>query len=102
LRLFLTRREVPNHYIFNYKHADWNQLKLILDSRIDLDFSLERIQTSSQIDSMVESFTTALLEARTTAVPKTVPFRYSLVLTPFKLLLLEKTPYTSNRSAHEK
>jgi hypothetical protein len=73
-----SRREVPNHYIFNYKHADWNQFKLIFDSRIDLDFSLERIQTSSQIDSMVESFTTALLEARTTAVPKTVPFRYSL------------------------
>jgi hypothetical protein len=31
---------------------------------------------------MVESFDTALLEAQTTAVPKTVPFRYSLVLTP--------------------
>jgi hypothetical protein len=29
-----SRREVPNHYIFNYKHADWNQFKLILDSRI--------------------------------------------------------------------
>jgi Endonuclease-reverse transcriptase len=55
-----SRREVPFHYIFNYKHADWNQFKLILDSRIVLDFSIERIQTSSQIDLMVESFTTAL------------------------------------------
>jgi hypothetical protein len=65
--------------------------KLILDSRIDLDFSLERIQTASQIDSMEESFTTALLEARTTAVPKTVPFRYSLVLTPgIKALIARK------------
>jgi Endonuclease-reverse transcriptase len=35
-----SRREVLNNYIFNYKHADWNQFKLILDSRIDLDFSL--------------------------------------------------------------
>jgi hypothetical protein len=55
-----SRREVPNHYIFNYKHADWNQFKLILDSRIDLDFSLERIQTASQIDTMVKKITTAL------------------------------------------
>jgi hypothetical protein len=86
-----SRREVPNHYIFNYKHADWNQFNLILDSRIDLDFSLERIQNSSQIDSVVESFTTALLEALTTAVPKTVPFRYSLVLTPeMKALIARK------------
>jgi hypothetical protein len=23
-----SRREVPNHNIFNYKHADWNQFKL--------------------------------------------------------------------------
>jgi hypothetical protein len=77
-----SRREVPDHYIFNYKHADWNQFKLILESRIDLDFSLERIQTATQIDSIVESFTTALLEAWTIAVLKTVPFWYSLVLTP--------------------
>jgi hypothetical protein len=35
--------------------------------------------------------TTALLEARTTAVPKTVPFRYSLVLTPdIKALIARK------------
>jgi Endonuclease-reverse transcriptase len=98
-----SRREVPTHHIFNYKHADWNQFKLILDSRIDLDFSLERIQTASQIDSMIESFTTALLEARTTAVPKTVPFRYSLVLTPeIKALIAKKKHPTSNRSAHKK
>jgi hypothetical protein len=25
------RREVPNHYIFNSKHADWNQFKLIFE-----------------------------------------------------------------------
>jgi hypothetical protein len=40
---------------------------------------------------MVESFTTALLEAQKTAVPKTVPFRYSLVLTPeIKALIVRK------------
>jgi hypothetical protein len=97
-----SRREVPNHYIFNYKHADWNQFKLIIDSRIDLDFSLERIQTASQIDLMVESFTTALLEARTTTVPKTVPFRYSLVLTPeIKALIARKTRYVESLSAQK-
>jgi hypothetical protein len=40
---------------------------------------------------MVVSFTTAPLEAQTTAVPKTVPFRYSLVLTPeIKALIARK------------
>jgi hypothetical protein len=40
---------------------------------------------------MVEIFTTALLEARITAVPKTIPFRYSLVLTPeIKALIARK------------
>jgi hypothetical protein len=62
-----------------------------LNSHIDLEFFLERIQTSSQIDSMVEGFTTALLEARTTAVQTTVPFRCSLVLTPeIKALIARK------------
>jgi hypothetical protein len=84
--------EFPVYYrVHLYKHANWNQFKLILCSRIDLDFSLERIQTSSQIDSTVESFTAALSEARTTAVPKTVRFRYSLVLTPeIKALIFRK------------
>ena len=77
-----SRREVPDHFIFDYKSADWNQFKLIFDSRIDLDFSLDRIENESQIDTMIDTFTAALLEARSAAVPKVRPFRYSLVLTP--------------------
>jgi Reverse transcriptase (RNA-dependent DNA polymerase)/Endonuclease-reverse transcriptase len=76
-----SRREIPDHFIFNYKHADWNQFKLILDSRIDLDFSLDRIDNESQIDLMIDTFTTVLLEARSESVPKISPFRFSLVLT---------------------
>jgi hypothetical protein len=30
-----SRREVPNHYIFNYKRADWNQFKILLDLHSD-------------------------------------------------------------------
>jgi hypothetical protein len=70
-----SRREIPDHFIFNYKHADWNQFKLILDSRIDLDFSLDRIENESQIDLMIDTFTTVLLEARLESVHKTSPFR---------------------------
>jgi hypothetical protein len=52
---------------------------------------------------MVESFITALLDARTTAVSKTVPFRSSLVLRrKLKLLLLEKTPYVESLSTRQK
>jgi hypothetical protein len=59
--------------------------------------------TSSQIDLKVIGFTTALLKARTTAVPKTVPFRYSLVLKPeIKTLIAIKKHPTSNCLTHEK
>jgi Reverse transcriptase (RNA-dependent DNA polymerase)/Endonuclease-reverse transcriptase len=77
-----SRREIPDHFIYDYKSADWNQFKLILDSRVDLDFSLDRIDNASQIDTMVDIFTAAILEARTAAVPMVRPFRYSLTLTP--------------------
>ena len=100
-----SQREIPDHFIFDYKSADWNQFKLILDSRIDLDFSLDRIENESQIDTMIDTFTTALLEARAEAVPKTRPFRYSLVLTPeIKSLITLKNTHrriaqrTSNRN----
>jgi hypothetical protein len=46
---------------------------------------------------MVENFTTALLETRITAVLKTVPFRYSLELTPeIKALIARKNYETLN------
>jgi hypothetical protein len=77
-----SRREIPDHFIYDYKSADWNQFKLILDSRVNLDFSLDRIDNASQIDTMVDIFTAAILEARTAAVPMVRPFRYSLTLTP--------------------
>jgi hypothetical protein len=78
----LTARTELFHFIYNYNSTDWNQFKLILDSRIDIDFSLDRIESVTQIDTMINTITTALLEARTAAVPKVRPFRYSLVLTP--------------------
>lgn len=77
-----TRRETPEHFVFNYKVADWNRFRLTLDSRLDLEFSLDLIESESQIDSMIETFTATLLEARSIAVPVARPFRYSLVLTP--------------------
>jgi hypothetical protein len=42
-----------------------------------------------------------ILVARTTAVPKTIPFRYSFVLTTpeIKALIVEKTPYVESLSA---
>jgi hypothetical protein len=77
--------------MYDYKSADWNQFKLILDSRVDLDFSLDRIDNESQIDTMVDTFTAAILEARTAAVLMVRPFRFSLTLTPeIKSLIFER------------
>jgi hypothetical protein len=64
-----SRRETPDHFVFNYKVADWNRYRQILDSSVNLDFSLDSIEESSQVDSMIENFTAALLDARSQSVP---------------------------------
>jgi len=54
------RRETPDYFVFNYKEADWNRFHQILESSINLEFSLDRIEHTAQVDSMVENFTTSL------------------------------------------
>jgi hypothetical protein len=52
-----------------------------MDCRVDLIFSLDRVGFEVDVDSMVRSFTEAILGARSTAVPLVRPNRYHFTLT---------------------
>jgi hypothetical protein len=66
-------REIPSHFVFDYQNADWCRFRQSLDSRLDLDLSLDRIERETQINSMVQNFTEAILEARSLSVPLVRP-----------------------------
>jgi hypothetical protein len=53
-----------------------------MDSRIDLNFSLDSVESRADIDSMVQTFTEAILEARSSAIPLIRPHRHQIALTP--------------------
>jgi hypothetical protein len=78
------RREVPEHFVFDYKNADWALFRREMDSRMDLNFSLDRVESGADVDSMIRTFTEVILGARAVAVPLVRPSRFCLVLSPPK------------------
>jgi hypothetical protein len=66
------RQEVPEHFVFDYKNADWALFGREMDSRMDLHFSLDRIGSGVDVDSMIRTFTQAIRQAG----------RFCLVLSP--------------------
>jgi hypothetical protein len=74
------RREEPEHFVFDYKNADWALFRL--DSLMDLNFSLDRVASGAVVDSMIWTFTGVILEARAVAVPLVSPRRFCLALSP--------------------
>jgi hypothetical protein len=51
------RRKVPVHFVFDYKYADWVLFRRELDSRMDLNFSLHRVEYGADVDSIIQTFT---------------------------------------------
>jgi hypothetical protein len=76
------RREVPSHFVFDYKNANWTHFRQCLDQRLCLDFSLDRNERESDVDSMIQNFIEAILEAGSLSVPLVRPNCHSLTLTP--------------------
>jgi hypothetical protein len=76
------RREVTEHFVFDYKNADWTLFRLEIDSRMDLNFSLDRVGSGTNVDSMIRTFTEAILGAKAAAVPLIRPSRFCLALSP--------------------
>jgi hypothetical protein len=66
----------------DYRNADWALFRRELESRTDLDFSLDRVGSEADVDSMIQTFTQILLKARSITVPLVRPYRFKLTLTP--------------------
>jgi hypothetical protein len=75
-------RELPDHFIFNYREADWNNFHAHLDANLNLEFSLDRIENESQVENMIKKFTDTVMNARLSTIPLVRPYRHSLPLTP--------------------
>jgi hypothetical protein len=85
------RREEPEHFVFNYKNSDWALFRREMDSRMDLNFSLDRVESSADVDTMIRTFTEAIFEARAAAVPLVRLSRFCLALSPkIKSLIAQK------------
>jgi hypothetical protein len=51
------RHKVPEHFVFDQRNADWALFRREMDSRVDLNFSLDRVESEADVDSMVRTFT---------------------------------------------
>jgi hypothetical protein len=76
------RREVPEHFVFDYKNADWALFRREMVSRMNLNFSLD-----TEIDTLIRTFT----EAGTAAVPLVRQSRFCLAISPqIKSIIAQK------------
>jgi Reverse transcriptase (RNA-dependent DNA polymerase)/Endonuclease-reverse transcriptase len=72
----------PQTTIPSYKNANWPSFMSYINQKINLQgVSLSTINGPFEIDRMVDNLTTAILEAKTIAIPNIVPYRYKLKLT---------------------
>jgi hypothetical protein len=68
-----------------------------MDFRINLIFSLDRVESEADVDFMVRTFTEATLGARSTAVPPIHPNLYHPTLTPeIKSIISQKNKRRSS------
>jgi hypothetical protein len=74
------RREVPDFFIIDYKN--WSLLRQILDENLNLDISLDRMGSKLDLNVMVNTITSVMVEARSRSVPVVRPTRFALTLTP--------------------
>jgi hypothetical protein len=74
------QREVPGFFVFDYRNANWDLFCRILDENLSLDISLDRMGSELDLDVMVDTFTTAMVETRSRSVPMVQPTRFALSL----------------------
>jgi hypothetical protein len=76
------RQEVPDHFVFDYRNADWALFRREMDSRMDLNFLLDRVESGADVDTMIRTFTEAIFEARAAPILFVRPSCFCLVLSP--------------------
>jgi hypothetical protein len=77
------QREVPGFFVFDYKHANWDLFRRILDENLSLDISLDRMGSELDLDVMVDTYTSIMVDARSRSVPMVQPNRFALSLTTY-------------------
>jgi hypothetical protein len=65
-----------------FKNADWALFCREMDSRMGLNFSIDRVESGADVDTMIQTFTEAIFKARAAAVPLVCPSRFYLTLSP--------------------
>jgi hypothetical protein len=65
----IVQREVPDFFDFDYRHANWDLFCRTLDENLSLNISLDRMGSKLDLDVMVETFTSVMVEARSCSVP---------------------------------
>jgi hypothetical protein len=69
---------------------------------MDLNFSLDRVGYGADVDSMIRTFTEAILEARAAAVPLVCPSRFCLALSPqIKSIIAQKKKWLVSCAAEQ-
>jgi hypothetical protein len=76
------QREVPDFFVFDYKHANWDFFRRILDENLSLAISLDCMGSELDLDVMVDTFTSVMVEPRSRSVPMVQPTSFALSLIP--------------------
>jgi hypothetical protein len=62
-----------------------------MNSRLNMNFSHERVESGADVDTMIRTFTEAIFEARAAVVPLVRPNRFFLALSPqIKSIIAQK------------
>lgn len=70
-----------NHFIWDYKTANWQNFSHYINCKIDLSMlDITNINNPHQIDNMVTSFTSIVQDARNISVPKITPGLYNIII----------------------
>lgn len=65
-----------------YDHANWDRYQRDIVRRLDTDMNIDQINSTHQIDNIVQNFTDSLMTAQDEFVPLIPPHRHELQLTP--------------------
>lgn len=66
---------------FNYKLADWNMFRRVIHYHANAQqYNIENINTSEDIDNVINKFTETIEHAKNRAIPKTFTNQYKLIL----------------------
>jgi hypothetical protein len=75
----------------NAEHADWALFCREMDSRMGLNFSIDRVESGADVDTMIRTFTEVIFKTRAAAVPLVCASRFCFTLSSqIKTIIAQK------------